>query len=200
MGGVWLGLAGAALGSILVDGDAGAGQQKAAVCAACHGPDGNSTNPQWPKIAGQNAAYLLKQLHNFKNPDTGRNNPIMTAQVAALSDQDMADLAEYFAAQPPSPGVADPQLVETGQALYRGGDLERGIVACSGCHGPQGRGNAAAKIPALAGQHAEYTAAQLKAFRAMERANDPNQMMRDAAMRLTDQDIAAVASYLQGLR
>jgi cytochrome c553 len=179
-------------------GDAAAGQQKSAVCAACHQVDGNSVNPQWPKLAGQHAAYTSKQLRNFKSGE--RENAVMAGQVAALSEQDMDDLAAYFASQTQTPGTADPALVRLGEELYRGGNIERGIPACSGCHGPAGRGNPAAQFPALAGQHAEYTALQLRAFRAMQRANDPNQMMRDIAIKMTDPEIDAVAAYIQGLR
>jgi cytochrome c553 len=179
-------------------GDAGAGQQKSAVCAACHQADGNSVNPQWPNLASQHASYISKQLQNYKSGE--RENAIMQAQVAALSDEDMSDLAAYFAGNELVPGTADPKLIKLGENLYRGGDIERGIPSCTGCHGPAGKGNPAAKFPAVAGQHAEYTATQLKAFRSMERANDPNEMMRNIAIRLTDPEIAAVASYIQGLR
>ena len=182
----------------IVIGDPAAGKEKAAVCAACHNPDGNSVNPQWPKLAGQHSSYTLKQLHNFK--DGSRDNAIMAGQVAALSDQDMTDLAAYYASQTQTPGVTDPELLALGEAIYRGGDLERGIAACIGCHGPRGRGNPAAKFPALAGQHAEYTGAQLHAFRLMQRANDPNAMMRGIADKLNDRQIKAVSSYIQGLR
>ena len=186
---------------VQVTGDAEAGKGKAAVCAACHGAQGVSNNPQWPNLAGQNAKYIEKQLHNFKNPEeSGRNNPVMYGQVVNLSDQDMADLAAYFATLPRAKGVADPELAELGRELYRGGNQERGISACIGCHSPAGQGNAAAAWPALSGQHAEYTKLQLYAFRSMERANDPNQMMRSVASLLNDQDIEALATYLQGLR
>ena len=182
-------------------GDAKAGLETSKTCVACHQVDGNSINPQWAKIAGQHASYLAKQLHDFKAGEAGgRNNPVMTAQVATLSDQDIDNLAAYFASQKMITGVADPELVQQGEDLFRGGDLERAIPACTGCHGPAGKGNPAAKFPALAGQHAEYTAMQLKAFRAMTRANDPNQMMRDIAIKMTDAQIEAVASYIQGLR
>ena len=188
-------------GASPIVGDPAAGKEKAAVCAACHGANGNSVNPQWPNLAGQHAGYTAKQLHNFKNKDeSGRNNAVMYGQAVNLSDQDMADLAAYYATLDRATGVADPELVAHGEQLYRGGDLERGIAACMSCHGPRGLGNQAANFPVLAGQHAEYTAAQLMAFRAMERANDPNQMMRGSAAKLTDRDIQAPASYLQGLR
>lgn len=182
-------------------GDTQAGMEKSATCVACHQTDGNSTDPTMPKIAGQHASYLAKQLYDFKSGEEGgRNNAIMSPMVAALSDQDIADLAAYYSEQTISLQGADPELVEQGQNLYLGGDLERAIPACTGCHGPAGRGNPAAKFPLLAGQHAEYTAQQLKAFRAMTRSNDPNQMMRDIAIKLTDPEIAALAAYIQGLR
>ena len=181
----------------LAAGDAAAGKQKSAACAACHGADGNSVNGEWPKLAGQNAKYLAKQLHEFKAGD--RANPIMSGMAAPLSDQDMADLAAYFSSQKVSPGEADPQLVEAGQALYKGGNLANGVSACMACHGPNGAGNPEAGFPSIAGQHAQYTETQLKAFRSMQRANDPGQMMRNIAIKMTDPEIKAVASYIQGL-
>ncbi len=189
-------------------GDATAGQQKAMVCSACHGMDGNSlANPEWPTIAGQHAKYINKQLHNFRSGAKGeegavvRNNVLMAGQAVGLSDQDIADLAAFYTTQTTqrSKGAA-PELVAMGEALYRGGDLTRGIAACSGCHGPNGTGNAEAIFPNLAGQHAEYTVLQLQNFRAGHRANDPGRMMRSIAVRLTDEQIQAVASYIQGLR
>jgi cytochrome c553 len=188
----------AASSTILAQGDPEAGKQAAATCAACHGMDGNSTDPQYPKIAGVGEAYLAKQLREYK--EGTRENAIMAGMVAALSDADIANLAAYFAAQPTSAGVADESLVAHGQALYRGGDLDRGIAACTGCHGPSGRGIPGAAFPALAGQYQEYVSAQLMAFRAGERHNDPQQMMRNVAMKLSDGDIRAIASYVQGLR
>lgn len=179
-------------------GDAAAGKQKSATCVACHGTDGNSTNPEWPKLAGQHPAYVVKQLHNYK--DGERVNATMNGMAAPLSDQDIEDLAAYFANQEIVRGEADPELVESGERLYRGGDLAREISACSACHGAVGAGNAAAKFPALAGQHALYIELQLKAFRSMTRANDAGQMMRNIAMKMTDADIKAVASYIQGLQ
>ncbi len=188
------------LGSVsaFAAGDAAAGKQKSATCAACHGADGNSTNAQYPKLAGQHASYLYKELKNFKQGK--RVNVIMQGMVKSLSDKDMQDLAAYFSQQTIKPGVADPKLVAQGEQLYRGGDAKRGIPACSGCHGPAGRGNPLARFPRLAGQHAEYVASQLKMFRSRQRANDPNGMMRGVAANMTDQEIAAVASYIQGLR
>ncbi len=194
-------LAGALIGSAslaLAAGDLAAGQQKSVTCAACHGADGNSVNPEWPRLAGQNAEYLYKQLQEFKAGT--RTNATMAPMAAMLSDQDMQDVATYFASQKPARGEADPKLVEIGQAVWRGGDLERGVPACIACHGVSGGGNEGAKFPALAGQHAKYTEAQLLAFRAMSRGNDPAQMMRSIASRMTDAQIKAVSSYIQGLQ
>ncbi len=185
------------LTTALAAGDAAAGKQKSAACVACHGADGNSANGEWPKLAGQNVKYLVKQLQEFKAGD--RANPIMSGMAAPLSDQDMADLAAYFTNQKVAPGEADPQLVEAGQALYKGGNLTSGLSACMACHGPSGAGNPEAGFPSIAGQHAQYTETQLKAFRSMQRANDPGQMMRNIAMKMTDAEIKAVAFYIQGL-
>ena len=179
-------------------GDPAAGQQKAASCAGCHGMDGNSMNPEWPKLAGQHVKYLVKQLQNFKN--MGRVNSIMNGMSAALSQQDMEDIAAYYENQQLQPGQADPALVDLGGQVFRGGNLQSGLSACAGCHGPNGTGNPAAGFPSLAGQHAQYIETQLRNFRAMERANDPGQMMRNVASRMTDQEIQAVASYIQGLQ
>lgn len=182
----------------LAAGNATAGKDKAAACAACHNADGNSINGEWPKMAAQHASYLAKQLKNFKAGE--RVNPIMQGMAAPLSDQDMEDLAAYFASQTITPGKADPALVAQGEAIYRGGDLTKGVSACIGCHGPTGKGNPAAAFPSLAGQHAQYTETQLKAFRTMQRANDPGQMMRNIAAKMSDVEIKAVASYIQGLQ
>ncbi|HRF61494.1 MAG TPA: c-type cytochrome, partial [Candidatus Competibacter sp.] len=182
----------------LAAGDATAGKAKSATCAACHGPDGNSTIAQYPKLSGQSADYLVKQLQEFKSG--ARANPIMLGMVAPLSAQDMEDLAAYFASQPVTRAAADPALAPQGEALFRGGNLSSGIAACSACHGANGAGNPAAKFPAIAAQHADYTQAQLKAFRAMERTNDAGQMMRNITVKMTDPEIKAVASYIQGLQ
>lgn len=179
-------------------GSAEAGQPKSIVCAACHGVDGNSLNPEWPTIAGQNEAYLVRALNAFKSGE--RNNVLMTSQAATLTDQDIADLAAYFASKPRQKRAADPALVAAGERLYRGGNKDSGIGACIACHGPDGSGNAPAAYPAIGGQHATYTAQQLKAYRSGERSSDPNQMMRNNTARLTDAEIEAVASYIQGLR
>ena len=179
-------------------GDATAGKAKSATCAACHGLDGNSTIAQYPKLSGQSADYLVKQLQEFKSG--ARANPIMLGMVAPLSAQDMEDLAAYFASQPVTRAAADPALAPQGEALFRGGNLSSGIAACSACHGANGAGNPAAKFPAIAAQHADYIQAQLKAFRAMERTNDAGQMMRNITVKMTDPEIKAVASYIQGLQ
>jgi cytochrome c553 len=182
----------------LAAGDVAAGKQKSAACVACHNADGNSTNPQWPKLAGQHADYLVKQLNDFKGGN--RANPIMSGMAAPLSQQDMEDLAAYFSTQKITVGQADPALVPVGEQIFRGGNLASGVAACAACHGPNGAGNPQAGFPALAGQHAEYIETQLRAFRSMERANDAGQMMRNIAMKMTDAEIKAVASYIQGLQ
>lgn len=181
-------------------GDATAGQAKAAVCGACHGPDGNSPAPNFPKLAGQGERYLAKQMREIK--DGKRVVLEMTGLLANSSDQDIADIAAYFASQKGSVGTADPKLVARGEKLFRGGDLDKGLPACTGCHSPNGAGNAAAGFPHLSGQHAAYIAKQLTDFRKEDagRANDGDAMtMRTIARKLSDEDIAAISSYIQGL-
>ncbi|VXC88689.1 Cytochrome c4 [Pseudomonas sp. 8Z] len=179
-------------------GDAQAGQGKVAVCGACHGVDGNSPAPNFPKLAGQGERYLLKQLHDIKSGE--RQVVEMTGLLSNLSDQDMADIAAYFASQKMSVGAADPKLVERGEALFRGGKLEEGMPACTGCHSPNGAGIAAAGYPHLGGQHAQYVAKQLTDFREGNRTNDGDAMiMRSIAAKLSNKDIEAVSSYIQGL-
>ena len=178
-------------------GDAEAGKEKSAPCAACHGVDGNSVNPEWPKLAGQGVAYMVKQLELFK--DGKRVNALMNGQAAALSEQDMYDLAAFYESQTPTPGAASEELWELGQAIYRGGIIKKGVAACTACHSPHGAGNPAAKFPRLAGQHATYTAAQLKAYRSEERNYPEAEIMVTETERLNDKEIAAVASYIQGL-
>lgn len=182
-----------------VAGSAEQGQAKATPCVACHGVNGNSVNPEWPSLAGQHASYIKRQLAAFKNG--ARQNPLMTPMAKPLSEQDMADLAAYYSAQTSTGNLeADPSKVALGERLYRGGDAQRGVPACASCHGPRGSGNPAAAYPAIRGQHATYTAAQLKAYRSGTRQTDPNQMMRDVAATMSDEQIDAVASYIQGLR
>ena len=167
------------------------------VCAACHGFDGNSFLPANPSLAGQHEDYLLKQLTEFKSG--ARNNAVMAGMVANLSAEDMRNVAAYYAAQKPKQmGAKDKDLVAQGRKLYRGGNAANGVAACAGCHSPNGAG-IPAQYPRLASQHADYVAAQLKAFRAGERANDPNQMMQSTAVKLTDKEIAALSEYISGL-
>jgi cytochrome c553 len=173
------------------------------VCAACHAGDGNSTAPANPKIAGQFPEYLHKQLADFKplpGKKAARENPVMSAMVANLSDADMKSLAAYYAGQTLKPAAAaDKELAALGQKLWRGGNTANGVPACSGCHGPAGAG-IPAQYPRLAGQYAEYIATQLKSFRDGARSNDPNGMMRGVAARLSEREIRALAEYAAGLR
>lgn len=184
--------------------DAAKGQQIVTqVCAACHGAEGNSPTAANPNLAGQHPEYTLRQLRNFK-PQGGkpaeRANAVMAGMVASLSDDDMANLAAYFASQKPATRAArDPELAKLGQSIYRGGITAKGVAACASCHAPNGAGMPA-QYPRLAGQYAEYVEAQLKAFRSGERANDPNKMMRAIAARLSDREIKALAEYTAGLR
>jgi cytochrome c553 len=178
-------------------GDAVAGKAKAAACASCHGADGNSANPDWPKLAGMHDKYLIKQLTNFKAGD--RKNAMMAPMAAGLSEQDMADMAAFFSSQTQNGGKADPTLVKAGEKLYRGGNATTGVAACMACHAPNGMGNPQANFPRLAGQHAAYIVIQLKNFRSGERANDAGKMMQNIAARMTDAEMLAVASYIEGL-
>lgn len=183
--------------SAIAEGDIAAGKEKAQVCAACHGVDGNSTNPVWPNLAGQHEEYIVKQLMDFKAGN--RENPQMTPMATNLSEQDMYDLAAYFSSQNPKWGKTDPAALELGQKIYRAGNMEAGVPACMACHGPTGRGNPAAKYPSLSGQHADYTETQLNAFRSKKRNNDINDVMRTIVGRMTHEEIKAVAQYIQGL-
>lgn len=181
-------------------GDADAGQAKVAVCAACHGADGNSVVPNWPSIAGQHASYLERQLGLIKNG--GRAVPEMAGIVMGLSDQDMADIAAWYATQKSKPGVADEALLASGEQLYRAGNSATDVPACMACHGPVGEGNPLAVYPALAGQHTVYTEKMLKGFRAGSTWGEDDaasKIMTDVSLRLTDAEIQAVASYIQGL-
>lgn len=187
-----------------VDGDADAGKTKSVTCAACHGADGNASVAIYPKIAGQHAGYIYKQLKEFKLGMTsggkeGRYDPVMSGMAAPLSDQDMKDLAVYFSTQTMSSGTTPEDVVEVGQSLYRGGDMERGIPACLACHGPRGVGHSLAGFPKISFQHPEYIKAQLEKFRDGSRNNDMNGMMRDIAVKLTDKDIEILSKYMSGL-
>lgn len=173
------------------------------ICAGCHNPDGNSQLPANPKLAGQIPEYLAKQLHEFQSVDGKppvRVNAVMNGMAAALSPEDVTNVAHYFGSQTLQPAVAkNGATIEWGQKLWRAGDASKGLPACAACHGPAGKG-LPVQFPRLAGQFAEYTTAQLKAFRAEERANDPNKMMRTIALKMTDKEIEAVADYIAGLR
>ena len=177
-----------------------AGQEKSAPCMACHGVDGNSSDPANPKIAGQHAGYIARQLSMFHSAK--RENPLMSPQAAMLSEVDMADLAAYFASQTIRPGITDEASRALGEKLYRGGSAS-GLPSCMGCHGPSGRGNPAALYPALAGQHANYTKAQLQRFRDGAVYGDPanahDAIMSQVAKVLSDSEIEALASYIEGL-
>lgn len=173
------------------------------VCAACHGKDGVSTAPVNPNLAGQHPEYILRQLSSFR-PQAGkppeRGNPVMAGMAAGLKEDDLPNLAAYYAAQKPAVRAArDLELARQGQAIYRGGIMSKGVAACASCHSPNGAG-VPAQFPRLAGQHAEYTEAQLRAFRSGERRNDPNRIMRSVAARLSDAEIRALAEYTSGLR
>jgi cytochrome c553 len=192
-------------------GDAARGEAKAAVCAACHSVDGNSTDPQYPKLAGQHERYIARQLALYKSGE--RANPIMLGFAAMLSPQDMRDVGAYFASKTSSAGLADDSIIKegeragqkfyaAGEALYRGGDAERGIPACIACHAPSGSGNPGPAYPRLGGQHAGYSAAQLTAFRdgaVWGKDANANEVMRGVAKHLTDAEIASLASYIEGL-
>jgi cytochrome c553 len=178
-------------------GSADAGKTKAAVCAACHGADGNSASPSFPKLAHQNASYIAAQLNDFKSGK--RQNPIMSVQAKSLSAQDIEDLAAYFSSQAIQTGQADPGLVKAGERLYRGGNKDDNVPACLACHSPDGAGNYLMKAPALAGQHAAYLVTQLQAYAAGQRTTDPNKIMQTIAARLTPAEMQAVASYIEGL-
>jgi len=184
----------------LAQGSAEAGQAKAVSCGACHGIDGNSLSPAWPNLAGQHASYFIRQLEAYQNGE--RQDALMTTLASGLSAEDMADLAAYYATLPAVQRGADPELVELGQSVYRSGLPDRGVAACIACHGPSGRGNPLASFPVVRGQHATYTVATLHAYATGERRSDGsvNQMMRDIAVSLREDEILAVASYIQGLR
>jgi cytochrome c553 len=178
-------------------GDPVKGKTLSQTCAACHSIDGNSVNPIWPKLAGQHAEYLIKQLQDFK--EGKRVNAQMAPMVASLSEQDITDISAYFASNKIKPGSAKPELIESGQRIYRAGDTQAGVPACMACHGPAGAGNPGALYPSVAGQHAAYTALQLKTFKSEERNNDANSVMRTIAGSMTNAQIEAVSEYIQGL-
>lgn len=188
-------------GQAAAAGDAAAGARKVQTCQACHGPEGNSMNPAWPKLAGQHASYIVKQLQDFKGGV--RKSPQMTPIAMPLSEQDMEDIAAYYAGQELSetavPASVEFRDVEVGERIHRAGDAVKKLPACMACHGPVAAGNPAAMYPRLNGQHAAYTAAQLQAFKNESRDNDANAVMRNIAGKMTNGEIEAVSQYLQGL-
>jgi len=184
--------------NVAAQGNAEAGKDKVAVCAGCHGADGNSASANFPKLAGQGSKYLYKQLMDIKNG----SRPIveMTGLLDAMSEQDMHDISAFYAAQSITGGQAKKDLVEAGQKIYKAGIPAKNVAACTACHGPAGAGMALAGFPALGGQHADYTASQLKKFRNGERSNDGDtRIMRSIAARLSDREIEEVSSYISGL-
>jgi cytochrome c553 len=185
--------------TVSAQGNASAGEGKITVCLACHGTSGNnSTLPDVPKIGGQNEKYLLKQMHEIK--DGTRAAPLMTGMLAALNDQDLADIAAWYSSQPAPQGAAEAEKVALGETIYKAGISDIGVAACAACHSPTGLGNESAGYPALSGQDVAYTVAQLKAFRGGVRQNDDAEVMRSIASRLSDNEIDALASYVSGLR
>jgi cytochrome c553 len=189
-----LGVAGTAMAA----GDAAKGKELSVTCAACHGGDGNSFNPEWPKLAGQHESYIVKQLSEFK--EGKRKNATMAPMAAPLSAQDMQDLAAYYSGKKTAPGSADESMVAQGEAIYKGGIPSKGVAACAACHGPSGAGNPAAKFPAVSGQHAKYTVIQLQNFSEGKRDNDAGRMMRNLANKMNKAEMEAVAQYIQGLK
>jgi cytochrome c553 len=184
--------------SAMAVGKAEAGATKAVVCQACHGANGNSTNPEWPSLAGVGADYIADQLKNFK--EGKRTNPVMMPNAMGLSADDMADLGAYFDSLTNTGLEADPSYWQAGEKLYRGGDQARAIPACMACHGPTGRGNEPAKFPALRGQQSVYVVKQLNDYASGARTTGPNGIMQTIAKRLSPEDMRNLASYLQGIR
>lgn len=188
-------LASALCGSAWAEGNPTAGKEKSEVCAGCHGDAGNSETPIFPKLAGQHVSFLRKELHDFR--DNKRVDPSMNSIAETLSDQDIEDVAAYFAAQKVRP--ESPAHTALGQRLYLLGNAATGLPACSSCHGPAGAGNGPAKYPGLAGQHAAYISKVLGDFKTGQRGNDSTGMMRTIASKLSEDDMNAVADYISGL-
>ena len=178
-------------------GDAVSGQGKVAVCSGCHGADGNSMIPSFPKLAGQGEVYLVNQLKDVR--DGARNVPQMMGILTGRSDQDLADMAAFYSTQEVTVGATNPNLLDLGRQIYRAGIAEKGVAACTACHSPTGAGNAQAGFPALGGQHSDYLIKQLKAYRTETRTNGQAKLMQQVAALLSDKEIDAVASYMQGL-
>jgi len=182
---------------VLAAGDADEGRVTAATCVACHGQNGNSVNPIWPKLAGQHAYYIEKELHDFQNEK--RTDPSMSAMAMGLNDIDIENVAAFFASQPSTIEAASERKVALGKKLYRGGNADSAVPACMACHGPTGSGNSPARFPKVGGQHAAYQVKALSDFKAGTRSNDKQDMMRDIAGRMSAEEIEAVASYMSGL-
>jgi len=181
-------------------GNAEAGKTKAAACGGCHGMDGNSMIPAYPKLAGQNEAYIVKQIHDFKANST-RQNAIMLGMAAALSDEDAADIGAYYQSQKlASAAPFDESKLAAGREIYKGGNLQTGVPACQACHGPNGSGTAGIGYPQLGGQYVDYTLAQLKAFKEGTRSNDDKMLMRSIVEKMSDDEMAAVANYIASLK
>ena len=178
-------------------GDAVSGQGKVAVCSGCHGADGNSMIPSFPKLAGQGEVYLVNQLKDVR--DGARNVPQMMGILTGRTDQDLADMAAFYSTQEVTVGATNPDLLDLGRQIYRAGIAEKGVAACTACHSPTGAGNAQAGFPALGGQHSDYLVKQLKAYRTETRTNGQAKLMQQVAALLSDKEIDAVASYMQGL-
>ncbi len=190
--------------SVWAQGNIEAGKAKSQTCVACHGADGNSAIAMYPKLAGQHAKYLEKQLQDLKLGMTsggkqGRYDPVMSGMAMPLSDEDIADLSAYFASLPISDNSTPEDVVEKGKVLYTAGDAERGLTACIACHGARGNGTELSGFPKISGQHADYIKAQLTKFREGSRENDMNAMMRDIAKKMTDEDIEVLSKYVGGL-
>ncbi|EEX42623.1 c-type cytochrome [Vibrio furnissii] len=190
--------------SVWAQGSIEAGKAKSQTCVACHGADGNSQITTYPKLAGQHAKYIEKQLKDLKlgmssGGKQGRYDPVMSAMAMPLSEEDMADVAAYFASLPISPNSTPEDVVAKGKVLYNAGDAARGLTACTACHGPRGNGTELSGFPKISGQHADYIKAQLQKFRDENRGNDMNAMMRDVAKKLTDADIEILSKYVGGL-
>jgi cytochrome c553 len=178
--------------------DIEAGKSKTAVCAGCHGADGNSANPAWPSLAGQHATYIYKQLKDFK--EGRRNNASMTGMVAMLNDEDMKNIAAYYETLTPRSVAFDADLIASGESIYRGGIAETNTAACMGCHSPSGTGNGPAGWPSLKSQHADYLVAQLQSFKQGTRSNDAGSMMRNVAVRMSEAEMKSVAAYIAGIQ
>lgn len=195
---VLLGLSSLMAVSITQAADIEAGKAKTLVCAACHGADGNSVNPIWPRLAGQHASYISKQLRDFKTMK--RMDPTMQGMAATVQDADIENIAAYFESQKPAAANFDKSLLEMGQNIYRGGITETSVAACMGCHSPSGAGNGPAGFPSLKGQHPEYIVSQLQKFKDSARTNDSGKMMRGVANRMSDKEMKAVAAYISAMK